>query len=63
MNKSNSHIKASLSCEKQVEEINSRSKCEKNKWTANITFIPYKPEQRDRAYRTWVKLFLRSKKC
>lgn len=34
----------------------------KYQWTARVTFVPFASEaQRDRAYRAWVRLFLRTR--
>jgi hypothetical protein len=47
------------------EDKNAPNGCEliKNdpKWTANVSFIPYNNEQRDRAYKVWVRLFLKTR--
>ena len=35
----------------------------KPQWKASVTFVPFESEgQRNQAYRTWVKLFLRGEK-
>ena len=35
----------------------------KPEWKASVIFVPFESEgQRNQAYRTWVKLFLRGKK-
>ena len=40
-----------------------RKDSSKQQWTAKVTFVPFENEaQRNKAYQTWVKLFLRGKK-
>lgn len=60
------HSKTASYCEEHFKEKIVLNKCEairvqnKYKWTANVRFVSYDSERRDRAYRDWVKLFLRS---
>ena len=66
MKKSNSHKNSTSHFDVTSKKIESQKKCEvisiktKCKWTANVSFVSYPSEQRDRAYRNWVRLFLKS---
>ena len=68
MRKSNSHMNTTSHFDAPSKKGGSPKECDtisvqkEYRWTANVSFVFYKSEQRDKAYRDWVKVFLQTLK-